>query len=90
MLASNRDARRVMLNLAHIALLSVFAKQLGATQKTDMAQFDLLGGGINAQVLFLFEKPGPMALGSSFISRDNDDPTAEATFRFLQQAGLDR
>ncbi len=29
-------------------------------------------------------------MGSGFISRDNDNPTAEATFRFMQVAGIDR
>jgi uracil-DNA glycosylase len=28
--------------------------------------------------------------GSHFISRNNDDPTAEATFNFMQQAGIPR
>lgn len=28
--------------------------------------------------------------GSGFISRNNDDPTAEATFRFMDEAGLPR
>ena len=28
--------------------------------------------------------------GSGFISRDNDDPTAEATFSFMRQAGIPR
>jgi hypothetical protein len=28
--------------------------------------------------------------GSGFISRDNDDPTAEAVFRFMQQARIER
>jgi len=28
--------------------------------------------------------------GSGFISRNNDDPTAEATFKFMQQAGIPR
>ena len=44
-------------------------------------------------MLFLFEKPGPMTDpegGSGFISRNNDDATAEATFRFMEQAGIDR
>ncbi|RYD85965.1 MAG: uracil-DNA glycosylase, partial [Verrucomicrobiaceae bacterium] len=27
---------------------------------------------------------------SGFISRNNDDPTAEATFKFMQQAGIPR
>jgi hypothetical protein len=44
----------------------------------------------------LFEKPGPMTAatgkrtGSGFISRNNDDATAEATFTFMQQAGIPR
>lgn len=50
--------------------------------------FDPLNGGTKAQILFLFEKPGPRAAGSGFISRNNDDPTAEATFAFTEKAGL--
>src|ERR1700740_40451 len=55
--------------------------------------FDPLDGGVDAQVLFLFEKPGPMTVGddgSGFISRKNDDPTAEATFEFMSRAGIPR
>jgi hypothetical protein len=62
----------------------------------EVPEFDPLDGGVEAQVLFLFEKPGPMTAelggskrsGSGFISRNNDDPTAEATFkvhRFLDE-----
>jgi Uracil DNA glycosylase superfamily len=59
---------------------------------------DPLDGGIEARVLFLFEKPGPMTTGagngqrsgSGFISRDNDDPTAEAVFNFMRQADIPR
>ena len=48
------------------------------------------------RTLVLFEKPGPMTSetgnrgGSGFSSRNNDDPTVEATFYFLQQAGVPR
>ncbi|MCA1337834.1 uracil-DNA glycosylase [Pseudooceanicola marinus] len=60
--------------------------------------FDPLDGGSRARMLFLMEKPGPMTddarqngrIGSGFISRDNDDPTAEAIFRFMAQAGVVR
>lgn len=63
-----------------------------------MPDFDPLDGGVNAEILFLFEKPGPMTdpnkaagcAGSGFISRDNDDPSAEATFRFMVEAGIER
>jgi len=55
-----------------------------------------MDGGTEATMLFLFEKPGPMTAtsgiraGSGFISRDNDDQTAEATFNFMNQAGIPR
>jgi len=56
--------------------------------------FDENDGGVGAEILFLFEKPGPMTDpergGSGFISQDNDDPTARATQRFLRDAGIDR
>ena len=60
--------------------------------------FDPCDGGVNARALFLFEKPGPMTAakgsgkrsGSGFISRDNDDPTAEAIFDFMHRAAIPR
>lgn len=56
--------------------------------------FDSNDGGIDSQVLFLFEKPGPMTDtengGSGLISRDNNDPTANATKMILERIGLDR
>jgi uracil-DNA glycosylase len=59
----------------------------------EVPEFDPLDEGINAEILFLFEKPGPMTSdgrGSGFISRNNDDPTAEATYKFMEQAGIPR
>jgi len=64
----------------------------------EVPNFDPIDGGDRARALFLFEKPGPMTsvdrsgerVGSGFVSRDNDDPTAEATFRFMQAAGIER
>ena len=54
--------------------------------------FDPLDGGIETRTLFLFEKPGRMTadgfarrFGSGFISRNNDDQTAEATFAFTDE-----
>ena len=44
--------------------------------------FDQNDGGIEAEILLLFEKPGPMTDpkrgGSGLISQDNNDPTARA------------
>jgi uracil-DNA glycosylase len=85
-----------MLNLPHVAPLTKFVDELRQRRDAEYPYFDPLDGGTDASLLFLFEKPGPMTAadhnrkGSGFISRDNDDPTAEATFWFMQQAGISR
>jgi uracil-DNA glycosylase len=72
---------------AYVAALRVKYPRL------EFPDFDPLGGGINARYLFLLEKPGPKTSraggGSGFISVCNDDPTAEATWRFMQEAGIE-
>lgn len=90
---SVRQRRRAMLHEPHIAPLTGFATRLRERGSIEVPDFDPLDGGIHAQVLFLFEKPGPMTAsnnGSGFISRNNDDPSAEATFAFMQRAGIPR
>jgi hypothetical protein len=76
---------KAMLTLPHIAPLSAYAAKLRLRGSVEVPEFDPLDGGVNARILFLFEKPGPMTAdgstfsersGSGFISRD--DPTAEA------------
>ena len=92
-----RQARLGMLELDHIKPLNEFRRRLAEKSDAEFPHFDPADGGINASILFLLEKPGPMTSterpgrsGSGFISRDNDDPTAEATFEFMRQAGLPR
>ena len=97
---SLRSADAVALRMAmrrdpHIAPLTDFvAKLRTARPDCEFPDFDPLDGGSAADILFLFEKPGPMTSkggrGSGFISRNNDDPTVEATFRFMQEAKLSR
>lgn len=87
-----------MLGLVHIVPLTAFVSNLRQRPSVEVPDFDPLDGGIDASMLFLFEKPGPMTArdtsgmraGSGFISRDNDDQTAEATFNFMNQAGIPR
>ncbi|MGR3911495.1 uracil-DNA glycosylase [Burkholderia sp. SR8] len=90
-------ARRMMLNEPHVEPLTAYVESLRAKHPTwEFQDFDPADGGVEADLLFLFEKPGPMTSrtskrhGSGFISRDNDDPTAEATFRFMAEANIDR
>ncbi len=92
-----REARRAMLYLPTIKPLTDFVGRLRSTYNDEVPDFDPADGGTNASILFLFEKPGPMTSaaksgrsGSGFISRDNDDPTAEATFTFMVRAGIPR
>lgn len=91
--AAVRERRRAMLTQPHVAPLTEYAAKQRQRGSIDVPEFDPLDGGVNAQILFLFEKPGPMtaeATGSGFISRNNDDPTAEATFKFMEQARIPR
>lgn len=95
---SIRRRRLEMLTLPHIAPLTSYVHQLRDRGIGEVPYFDPMDGGINAKVLFLYEKPGPMTssdpgskrAGSGFISRNNDDPTAEATFHFMEKAGIPR
>lgn len=87
--------RRRLLGAAHMIPLAQFVSRLRLSHpEYEFPDFDPLDGGTGADVLFLLEKPGPMTSashrGSGFISRNNDDPTAEATFCFMTQAGLPR
>ena len=90
-------ARRALLNMPHIAPLTAYVEALRFRCGLEFPDFDPLDGGVHARLLFLKEMPGPMTsavrsgrAGSGFISRDNEDPTAEATFRFMRAAGIPR
>jgi hypothetical protein len=93
-----RQARLAALHQPHIAPLTEFVHSLRERGDAEYPYFDPADAGVNASILFLLEKPGPMTVhtgrglraGSGFISRDNDDPTAEASFGFYKAAGVDR
>ncbi|HEV8412067.1 MAG TPA: uracil-DNA glycosylase [Bryobacteraceae bacterium] len=94
-----REQRKAKLTLPHMAKLTEYAARLRLRERVEVPDFDPHDGGIDARVLFLFEKPGPMTTdgsrfgnlsGSGFISRNNDDPTAEAILDFMQKAGIPR
>ena len=89
---NERERRSAILRAPHISPLTEFAASL-RTADLIVPNFDPMDGGIDARMLFLFEKPGPKTDpegGSGFISRDNDDATAEATFHFMREAFIPR
>lgn len=93
-----REARLAALGEPHVSPLTDLVNVLRERDDSEYPHFDPGDGGTEASILFLLEKPGPMTVpkgkglrqGSGFISRDNDDPTAEASFRFYREAGVDR
>ncbi len=89
------ERRLAMLNEPHIRPLTQFVERLREENPcVEFPYFDPMDGGVNADILFLMEKPGPKTSiaggGSGFISRNNNDPTAEAIFGFMHQAGIPR
>ena len=90
--------RRAMLDAPHMRPILAEIGTLRQRPGVVVPDADPLDGGAGARMLFLLEKPGPMTdpnragrrRGSGFVSRDNDDPTAEATWQFMAEAGIPR
>jgi len=74
---------------AIIAYFLALSPEVGVTS-ISIPYFDPWDGGIDAECLFLFEAPGGNAVKSDFISRNNNDQTAENFFNFNVEAGLSR
>lgn len=87
-----REARINSLSEPHIVELTNFVDRL--REDTELGEnipyFDPSDGGKNAEILFLLEAPGPKAVQSGFVSRNNNDKTAENFFRLNAAAGIDR
>ena len=83
-----------MLDSPHMAPLTSYVQRLRSRRDVRVPDFDPMDGGVDARILFLFEKPGPKTDrehgGSGFISRNNDDLTAAATHDFMKQAEIPR
>ena len=79
-----------------VAALTEFVRALRAEaiaanlipSEDHVPHFDPLDGEVEAGCLFLFEAPGPRAVGSGFVSRDNPDETAKNFFFLNREAGL--
>lgn len=57
--AAVREGRRAMLGDPHVKPLTDYVAKLRKRGPGEVPDFDPLDGGVNARVLFLFEKPGP-------------------------------
>ncbi len=98
-LADKRECerRRSLLLEPHMRELTSYVRALREKYPAPryyIPDFDPHDGGVNAKALFLFEKPGrktsPENKGSGFISRNNNDKTAENTFNFMRAAKIPR
>lgn len=87
-----RAARLLQLQEEHIAPLTAFVESLRieAGPEAAIPYFDPWDGGVAAEVLFLLEAPGPKAVSSSFISRNNPDETAKNFFELTLAAKIPR
>lgn len=89
---SVKTHRKSLLHEAHISPLTDFVTRM--RDKEAMGEkipfFDPFDGGQHAEILFLLEAPGPCAVKSGFISRDNPDPSAKNFSVLNNTAQLDR
>ena len=94
-LLGDRDARQARLSQiteAHVAGLTDFVDGLRDRLGPEAAipYFDPWDAGIDAEVLFLLEAPGPKARDSGFVSMNNPDESAKNFFELTHSAGIDR
>lgn len=90
--AAERKRRAAMLSLPHVQPLAAYLRRVKDAQGAgyEMPYFDPCDGGVRAKALFLLEAPGPKAVGSAFVSRNNPDQTARNINELLRKAGLPR
>ncbi|MEO5924101.1 MAG: uracil-DNA glycosylase [Bryobacteraceae bacterium] len=89
---AERERRMAALESPHVAGLNALVAQIrGETGRYEnVPYFDPLDGGENAKCLFLMEAPGPKAVATGFISRNNPDETARNFFEFNLEARIPR
>ena len=94
-LLGNDSARRErlgQLHESHVSPLTEFVETLRREKGSsfEIPFFDPWDGGTEARVLNLLEAPGPKAVRSGFISRNNPDETAKNSFELHRAAGIPR
>ena len=86
------ESRLLEVNDVHVGPLTDFVHRLRDRLGPDavIPYFDPWDGGVDAEVLFLLEAPGPKARDSGFVSRNNPDETAKNFFELSREARIDR
>ncbi|PJA46418.1 hypothetical protein CO174_00185 [Candidatus Uhrbacteria bacterium CG_4_9_14_3_um_filter_50_9] len=89
---SDRKLRTKLLEKEHVFPLTYFVQKIRNERELEreVPDFDPLDGGIHAECLFLLEAPGPKAVQSGFVSRNNPDETAKNFFNFNQEVDIPR
>jgi uracil-DNA glycosylase len=76
----------------HVARINELVDDLRRQREGRVPYVAPLYGGANAQILFIFQDPGPgtdaSAAGSGFLCSENDDPSAEVFSECLEASGL--
>src|SRR6266566_5176164 len=87
-----RTERRAQLRKPHIAPLTKFVELLRheVGLGVSIPDFDPWDGGINAEILYLLEAPGPQAVASGFVSRNNPDESAKNFLELNAKAKIPR
>ena len=77
---------------SHVRPLTTLVRHIRRRRQVGTAVpfFDPADGGTRAKVLLLLEAPGPKAVASGFVSRNNPDPTAKRFFELNARARLPR
>jgi uracil-DNA glycosylase len=87
-----RSERRAELRSPHVAPLTAFVERIRRERRCgDRVPYcDPADGGIEAECLFVLEAPGPKAVLSGFISRNNPDESAKNWFELNDLARIPR
>ena len=88
----HRAERLAQIHNPHISELTAFVDRMRSERRcgADVPYFDPADGGVDAEVLFVLEAPGPNAVLSGFISRNNPDESAKNWLELSAQAGIPR
>jgi uracil-DNA glycosylase len=85
-------ARRTRVLDPHVRELTAFVESIRRERglNEEVPYFDPADGGIEADCLFVLEAPGPKAVRSGFVSRNNPDESAKTWLEVNAIAGIPR